>query len=165
MKAVSLSPEVAQFLGSVDAKVNQQQPEPLYEDWRDPKSSYYSGITPDINLSGRTTGSNIPVYLPEGKVNIERDRFGLSGRVGLKGRTQAGSKFGVGAEGDWGRQWLGFPEELQAHGLPPQQRSGRGANLGVLDAFYETPGQTRFSVKYDHDPRRRGIYGGVTIPF
>lgn len=156
-----MKPELSNFFQSVSDKLTQQ---PTLST-RDPRSPYYSGITPDINLSGRTTGSNIPVYLPEGEVSIDKDRFDVSGRVGLKGKTQAGSQFGAGVTGDWNRQWLDFPEELQARGAPTQQRSGRGVNVGALDAFFETPGGTRFSARYDHDPRRRGIYGGVKIPF
>jgi hypothetical protein len=154
-----MNQDLSNFFQSISDKLTQQPPLST----RDPRSPYYSGITPDINLSGGMVGSNIPVYLPEGEVSIDRDRFDVSGRVGLKGRTQSGSQFGAGVTGDWSRQWLGFPEELQARGAPPHQRFGRGINVGAVDAFYETPGGTRFSAQYD--PRQRGISGRVKIPF
>jgi hypothetical protein len=180
VKTVPFSPEVAQFLGSVNAKLSQHPPEPVTVGWRaprfgvedpyrgsmdpqpEPQPSYYSDFRPDVQLRGGMRESNIPVYLPDNEVNIERDKFDVSGRVGFRGRTQNDSRFGFGASGDWGRQWLDFPYELQQFGEPESMRTGRGVNVGALDAFYQTPGGKRFSARYNPG---RGIYGGVTIPF
>ena len=153
--------DLSDFLYSMSGKLAQQPSPPTL----DPGSPYYSGIRPEIDISGEMVQSDIPVSLPDGKVNISSKRLGISGRAGLRGRTQAGAKFGGGVTGNLNRQWLGFPEELQAHGAPAKERVGPGLKLGALDAFYETPGGTRLSARYDNNPQQRGIYGRVKIPF